>query len=281
MPRALTVVLLAGGRSRRFGRDKLTEPIEGVSTVERVARAAQPLAGLLVVAAPRDRLDALRGVVRTDHEPMADDPTRWPEGPAGAIAQAIHRYGDGPILVVPGDLPWIETGPLVRFRSQAEAYGATAAVPYWAGGETEHLLLWVAPDPGRVDRWERGGRPSPRASEFIRGAMRAHLVPVGALIDDARTLAHLTGPEDRDAPTPRGVVRHDAPHRIITGTPVRLHARALQRRHEGDLASARASFEEEARWYSAAGLPLLARHALADRASLEPSEGGRGEPLSR
>jgi molybdopterin-guanine dinucleotide biosynthesis protein A len=275
-----TVVILTGGRSRRFGRDKLTELVDGVPVVERVARAAERIGGHLVLTGPSDRREAIESSVGAEHDWLTDDGTRWPAGPGGAIAHAVERFGEGPLMILPADLPWVESAALHRFRARAESYGGSIALPAWAGGETEHLMLWLPAEPGRLDRLGPTASGELRASEFARAGRRTHLVPVGTLIDDARVFAHLTGPDDLWNPTPRGTVIRDRPDRILAGTPLRLHERAVRARETGDRETARSVFEAEARWYSAAGLPLLARHAFADRSDLDPAGARSGQSLS-
>ena len=51
--RRVSAVILAGGRSSRFGRDKLAEPIDGRTLLRHVIDAVRPLATeTIVVAAP-------------------------------------------------------------------------------------------------------------------------------------------------------------------------------------------------------------------------------------
>ena len=79
--RRVSAVILAGGRSIRFGRDKLAEPLDGRPMLDHAIDAVRPFATeILVVAAP-DSDPPLPDGARLIHDPVAF------EGPlAGALA---------------------------------------------------------------------------------------------------------------------------------------------------------------------------------------------------
>jgi molybdopterin-guanine dinucleotide biosynthesis protein A len=103
-------IVLAGGASRRFGRDKLVEPIDGVPLLERAVLA---LAGVVdevvVVIGPDGAAAQLRSVgppVRyaRDPEPFG--------GPLVGLRTGLAETR-GPIVVVAGgDMPWLVPGVL-------------------------------------------------------------------------------------------------------------------------------------------------------------------------
>lgn len=98
-------VVLAGGRSRRFGRDKAVEPVDGVAMAARVAAAlrAAGAADVVAVGGDVDRLGALGLTVWPDDAPG--------EGPLGGIVTALDRAGaagHAVAVVVPCDLPWLD-----------------------------------------------------------------------------------------------------------------------------------------------------------------------------
>ena len=110
-------LILAGGRSRRMGRDKAQLPWQGgtlldhlIDVLHRAGASGVQIAGL--------QPDG-RGI-----------PDRWPGiGPLGGLASALPEVEDGALLVLPVDLPLLEAdllAPLlvhpnaaaVRFRAQ-------------------------------------------------------------------------------------------------------------------------------------------------------------------
>src|SRR6187549_1944179 len=96
------VLVLAGGASRRMGTDKRRVPIDGTPML---LRTLDRLAGsrVLLIIDPRDPPDLrLRGDVRV----IAD--TRPGEGPLAALEAGLAAVSDPTVLVVAGDMPWLE-----------------------------------------------------------------------------------------------------------------------------------------------------------------------------
>lgn len=94
----IAVAIMAGGMSRRMGRDKGEIRIDGIPMLERVARAALD-AGLPAIVIGRERpewwrLEAVRFI--PDAMPGA--------GPLGGILTAL-RSTDGPVLALACDMP--------------------------------------------------------------------------------------------------------------------------------------------------------------------------------
>jgi molybdopterin-guanine dinucleotide biosynthesis protein A len=103
-------VVLAGGSSRRFGRDKARVEIEGVTLAERARRTLGQVCVEVLVA------DAGRGVL-PDAESVPDGPGR---GPAAGILGAAARRPGSPLVVLACDLPHV---PAELLRRLARARG--------------------------------------------------------------------------------------------------------------------------------------------------------------
>ncbi len=97
-PASFTGAVLAGGASRRMGRDKAFVAVDGSPLVERslAALAAAGAAEMFVVGGDRDRLRA-RG-----HRTVDDDHPR--QGPLGAIATALGHARHRLVVVLACDL---------------------------------------------------------------------------------------------------------------------------------------------------------------------------------
>ena len=84
----VSVVILAGGRSSRFGRDKLAEPVDGRPLLRHAIDAVRPIATEIVVVAAPDATPDVPADVRVVHDPVAF------EGPlAGARRGSTPRPG--------------------------------------------------------------------------------------------------------------------------------------------------------------------------------------------
>jgi molybdopterin-guanine dinucleotide biosynthesis protein A len=236
-----------------------------------VARVA-PLASEVVIAtSTRSRRTELARHLPNSVRFLLDQRERWGAGPGAAMASARAAFGEGPVLFVPGDAPWIETRAIRRFVAYAEANRVGVAAPYWASGATEHLIQWHR-DPRTVRSlpWSNAPPGFPhRASEFLRAAPRTMLVPISALSPHPRSFSHITYPSDLHHPARRGVVGGSTPIREVAGAPKRWYRAAHAALTSAQTTAAALAFVREARWYENAGLPILARHALDDATEAE------------
>ena len=182
------------------------------------------------------------------------------------MAGALGAISRGPILFVPGDMPWLETRALERLVDRAEKSDVDVAAPVWGSGETEHLVQWHR-DGGTVRHLGGDGLPpvpGRRASEFLRAVPRTLLVPIGILSDRPTSFSHLTFARDFSGPSPRGKVGRSRRSTLVLGPPKRRYREGHAYRASRNLARAARAFAAEARWYSDAGFPILAWHALDD-----------------
>ena len=95
----VAVVVLAGGRSRRFGSDKLAAPLRGSTVLD------ETLAGLPVdwpVVVVGDRRTTMRSVTWTREEPPGG-------GPLAGVAAGLALVAAEVVAVVAGDMP--DAGP--------------------------------------------------------------------------------------------------------------------------------------------------------------------------
>lgn len=117
------VAVLAGGRSRRMGRDKALLQLGGQTLIERVLAAARPLAyPRLIVGAP----------AAYAHLGLPVLPDRCPgRGPLGGLYTALDATA-APVLLLACDLPFLAPDFL---RHLADRRGPQqAVVPYTAAG---------------------------------------------------------------------------------------------------------------------------------------------------
>lgn len=113
-------VILVGGKSRRFGRDKLREPIGGISLVSKPIEALRAVFGprVALVGECDSAVAALGDLVLPDPYPGV--------GPAGGILAALE-HASGPVFVLSGDLPSITPGAVrTILNSMLENTGAHA-----------------------------------------------------------------------------------------------------------------------------------------------------------
>ena len=97
-------IVLAGGGSTRFGRDKLAAVVDGVTLLDRVLNAAAAAEQRIVVGSRRPAA----GDVRWTRE----DPPGG--GPAAGVVAGLDLVHAPWVLLLAGDLPYVNAGTLTR-----------------------------------------------------------------------------------------------------------------------------------------------------------------------
>lgn len=124
-------IILAGGRSTRFGSDKLRHPVEGVAMLDRVVAAARSaLLEPLVV-----------GRIATGHEDWIGIPDALPDqGPLGGLITGLERVR-APAVVLAGDLPFLTPDDL-RWLIDEDDPSCEAIVPTTDQGPEPLFAIW-------------------------------------------------------------------------------------------------------------------------------------------
>jgi molybdopterin-guanine dinucleotide biosynthesis protein A len=137
-------IVLAGGRSSRFGRDKLAEPLDGRPLLHHAISAVRDLTDrIVVVAGPVDE-PRLPDGVRLVHD---DRPF---EGPLAALAVGLAETDPGVerVIVIGGDMPSLVPAVLGRLLA-ALGPDSTAAI-LGVDGPRAILPLALAVGPART-----------------------------------------------------------------------------------------------------------------------------------
>lgn len=120
-PSAVTGLILAGGRSRRFGRDKALAEVGGVALVARVHAALAPHASEVLIATGRAaRAYPVPARVVLDAAPEA--------GPLGGLVAGLARARTPWLLVAACDLAGLTAGTLTPLLAAASDDRADAVV---------------------------------------------------------------------------------------------------------------------------------------------------------
>lgn len=192
MREGLTAAVIAGGAGRRMGTDKRAMLVDGVPLLSRSVSAVAALASEVVVATSRARpLPIELPGVRIVHDRVADG------GPLSGIEAALAAATHELVLVVAGDMPWLQE-PLLRLLvDRARALTEADAVAIESARGMEPLLAVYRPAALRVttrllDHQEyRVGR--------LLELLRTRGIPEQEwrrVDPDARSLANVNRPED-------------------------------------------------------------------------------------
>ena len=119
---AASAIILAGGRSTRFGRDKLAEPVDGRPLLHHAAEAVAAVATDVIVVAPPDVVPSLPDGVRLVHDEAPF------EGPLAGCMTGLVAAREPVVVVVGGDMPSLEPAVLALLIWALVASSADAAV---------------------------------------------------------------------------------------------------------------------------------------------------------
>jgi molybdenum cofactor guanylyltransferase len=120
MTERVAAIVLAGGRSTRFGRDKLAEPIDGRQMLEHAIAAVRAVATEVVVVGPPDATLALPAdvVAAADEHPF--------EGPLSGLVAGFRALDPAVerVVVVGGDMPTLVPPVLARLVTALDRHMA-------------------------------------------------------------------------------------------------------------------------------------------------------------
>jgi molybdopterin-guanine dinucleotide biosynthesis protein A len=193
---AVAGIVLAGGRSARFGRDKLRETYRGRPLLQHAAaRVAEVSDRVVIVLAPDvGEPPGLDGVeVRIARDAVAD------EGPLAGAAAGLQAADAELAVLVGGDMPTVEPAVLREMLRAARETGATA-VALSDEGDARPLpcILRVEPAAEAIARLLTEGR---RSLRDLLGSVRTVVVdePTWTALDpERRTLLDVDVPGDLD-----------------------------------------------------------------------------------
>jgi len=129
----MSSIILAGGRGKRLGREKVSLVIGGQSLLERIVARLRKLGGEMILVLAYDQknpFDPLPPEVRAVHD-------RYPgKGPLGGIYTGLEESRDPYAATVACDMPFLNTGLLRYMMSLAPEFDAVVLRP---GGRIEPL----------------------------------------------------------------------------------------------------------------------------------------------
>lgn len=190
--RRVTAIVLAGGRSSRFGRNKLAEPIGGQPLLEYAIDAVRPFASeILVVVAP----EASQPV--PPNATLVHDPSPF-QGPLAGLLAGLDAAREAIVLVAAGDMPELFPAVVDALLASLDDIEIDAAVLEHAG-RPRPLPMAMRRDPARVtaaaliDAGERRLRSLPEAlaTAVITEATWRAFDPDGRTMRDIDTPADL------------------------------------------------------------------------------------------
>jgi molybdopterin-guanine dinucleotide biosynthesis protein A len=136
MPEGLSVLIMAGGRSRRMGQDKAWMVLDGMPLVERVVRRMLPLADeLLFGASATERFETLASSLGVAARVVAD---LYPDaGPLAGLHAGLGAARNDLVLALAGDMPFVSLALVQHMVALAPGFDAIICeVPSRRTGKT-------------------------------------------------------------------------------------------------------------------------------------------------
>jgi molybdenum cofactor guanylyltransferase len=192
--RAVTAIVLAGGRSSRFGSDKLRADLDGKVLIRHAIDALAPLsAEILIVLAP-----GVPAPVQETHGVVLVRDRRPFEGPLAGLVGGLEAAGQPIALVAGGDMPGVVPAVLERLIRALDDPAVDAAV-LEADGDRPPLPMAIrvgaatAAAQDVVKRGERSLRALLRAlrTSAIPESEWRQLDPTGATLRDVDLVTDL------------------------------------------------------------------------------------------
>jgi len=191
---AVSAIVLAGGRSARFGSDKLAAPLGGRPLLDHAVDAVAAVARDVVVVAAPDADVRSRSGSRVIHD---DAPF---EGPLAGCLAGLMAVREPLVLVVGGDMPSLEPDVL-RLLVRALEASAADLVALEFRGRRQQLPIAVRTGAG-TDAARRLVGEGERRLGALAERLSARTLAEGEwrpLDPDARTLRDIDEPGDLSA----------------------------------------------------------------------------------
>jgi molybdopterin-guanine dinucleotide biosynthesis protein A len=197
-------IVLAGGRSSRFGSDKLAEPVGGEPLLHRAVRAVAKVSDeVLAVASPSGDLPVLPSDLPVPARTIRDDEPH--AGPLAALAVGLANADHPAAVVAGGDMPWLSPSVLSLLVDRLRS-GDVDAAALELGGKAQPLPLGISRSALVTIRGLLTG--GDRSLRSLLGGTRVALVeepawraldPTGRTLADVDVPGDLTAGRDRPA----------------------------------------------------------------------------------
>lgn len=215
MTERIGAIVLAGGRSSRFGRDKLAEHIDGKPLLHHPIAAVRALTDEIVVVAAPDANPPIPEGLALVHD------LRPFEGPLAALAAGLAASPVDRVIVVAGDMPTLVPAVLGRLLVTL-GEGATAAI-LAVDGPRANLPVALATDPAQaaVHRLLAAGE---RRLGALLDVLEVRVVPLDEWRSDdptGATLNDIDTPADLAVVSPRARLMQQLADDIVAFEPSR------------------------------------------------------------
>lgn len=201
-------VILAGGESRRFHRNKLIVEVDGIPVVRRVYNALKENVDMVYLSVKdNSRINELSKYFLNEEVRYVLDFQDLGGGPYNAIISSLDKIEADEFLIVPGDTPWVTSVFFSRWMDKINEYRTAASTVIWGNGMLDSLYIYI--DKKRIRNIVKLlylMRKEGRATDIIRASPCILFAHVRDLVDDPILLAHINTRENLSNPSPKNPV---------------------------------------------------------------------------
>ncbi len=129
-------IILAGGSSIRFGRNKALVRLKDKPLIEYIIDQSRKITDLIVVTISKnDSIEEFQNILPRDIEIIRDDGGL--KSPLTGLMSGLNKFSDGYVAVIACDMPFIKSEVLNLLFEKA--IGFDLAIPRWPNGYLEPL----------------------------------------------------------------------------------------------------------------------------------------------
>jgi molybdopterin-guanine dinucleotide biosynthesis protein A len=129
-------IILAGGSSMRFGRNKALVRLKDKPLIEYIIDQSRKITDLIVVTISKnDSIEEFQNILPRDIEIIRDDGGL--KSPLTGLMSGLNKFSDGYVAVIACDMPFIKSEVLNLLFEKA--IGFDLAIPRWPNGYLEPL----------------------------------------------------------------------------------------------------------------------------------------------
>jgi molybdopterin-guanine dinucleotide biosynthesis protein A len=187
---AFEAVMLAGGASRRMGRDKAFVELGGQPMAATVLRACRGAGAGRVLSVGGDR----KALIRMGFEAIADE---WPgEGPLGGLVTGLRAARADLVVVTTCDLPHLTADTVTALVGALAAAGGAVAVPVLRGERQYLTAAYRSSALAVLESAFVGGERAPRRAAAALDVVEVLGVDAATLVDVDEPSQLPRGPEE-------------------------------------------------------------------------------------
>ena len=253
-----SVLILAGGRSKRFGEDKLIFRLNGKPLISYPVSEAKKVSNNVYIITSDDELRRIKSVV-DGIEFLVDDLSLRCEGPARGIVTGLKDIDSDYYIVIPGDSPWINEVALNNLLNFSIRNGEIVA-PLIAPGIVSPLFMTI-PKKSKgfiIDICNSLSAFASRPSNFLRGC-KTFIVGTYYLTDKYSTFCDIDRKIDLYNTIRKGLTR-----RFVTLDAYKFFIEAVKAYKQGLLDRAYSYLVSESKFYRRNRIYSLELSALTD-----------------